>query len=91
MPPWTRFQGGISFWLSKRLLFYITCSLQSSSLSDPHVLDLFAIASHPVFEWASGYSERFGLVYVDFETQKRTMKDSAYWYKQVIETNGENL
>ncbi|MDO5346692.1 MAG: GH1 family beta-glucosidase [Lachnospiraceae bacterium] len=43
------------------------------------------------FEWASGYSERFGLLYVDFETQERIWKDSAYWYKDVIRTNGENL
>lgn len=43
------------------------------------------------FEWASGYRERFGLVYVNYETSERTIKDSGYWYKQVIETNGENL
>jgi beta-glucosidase len=43
------------------------------------------------FEWGYGYSKRFGLVHVDFETQKRTLKDSAHWYKTVIETNGENL
>ncbi len=40
------------------------------------------------FEWAEGYRHRFGLVHVDFETQKRTLKDSAYWYRQVIENNG---
>lgn len=40
------------------------------------------------FEWNKGYSERFGMVYVDFQTQKRIVKDSAYWYKEVIETNG---
>lgn len=39
------------------------------------------------FEWGEGYNERFGLVYVDYETQKRTPKDSAYWYKKVIEAN----
>ena len=40
------------------------------------------------FEWAIGYPESISLVYVDFETQKRTIKDSGYWYRQVIESNG---
>ena len=40
------------------------------------------------FEWAEGYRERFGLVYIDYTTQERTPKDSAFWYKQVIERNG---
>lgn len=40
------------------------------------------------FEWEKGYNERFGMVHVDFTTQKRMVKDSAYWYQQVIETNG---
>ncbi len=43
------------------------------------------------FEWAEGYNERFGLVYVDYPTGKRIMKDSAYWYADVIKTNGGNL
>lgn len=43
------------------------------------------------FEWDKGYTERFGIIHVDFETQKRTVKDSAYWYKKVIDTNGKNL
>ncbi len=43
------------------------------------------------FEWVSGYSERFGLVYVDYETQQRIPKDSAYWYRDVIANNGANL
>ncbi len=37
------------------------------------------------FEWAMGYSERFGIVYVDYQTQKRIIKDSGFWYKEWIE------
>ena len=43
------------------------------------------------FEWAKGYSDRFGFVYVDYRNQQRIMKDSAFWYKHVIETNGVEL
>lgn len=43
------------------------------------------------YEWGSGYKERFGLIYVDYPTGKRTIKDSGYWYKDVIKSNGENL
>lgn len=43
------------------------------------------------FEWAEGYDKRFGLVYVDYRTQKRTRKDSSYWYEQIIADNGEGL
>lgn len=40
------------------------------------------------FEWAMGYSMRFGIVYTDYETLRRIPKDSAKWYAQVIERNG---
>ena len=43
------------------------------------------------FEWALGYSKRFGLVYVDYNTGERIIKKSGYWYKKVIESNGDNL
>ncbi len=36
------------------------------------------------FEWAQGYSNRFGLVHVDYATQKRTLKDSGRWYRELI-------
>jgi beta-glucosidase len=39
------------------------------------------------FEWADGYKKRFGVIYVDFETQKRIPKLSATYYKDVIRTN----
>lgn len=40
------------------------------------------------FEWAEGYAKRFGLVHVDYESQRRTPKRSAAWYAQVIAANG---
>lgn len=43
------------------------------------------------FEWAKGFTERFGMAYCDFETQERILKDSAYWYRDTIQTNGRNL
>jgi beta-glucosidase len=36
------------------------------------------------FEWASGYAKRFGIVHVDYSTQKRTLKDSALWYQRFL-------
>ncbi len=40
------------------------------------------------FEWAFGYRMRFGLIYVDYATQKRIIKDSGRWYADVIRKNG---
>lgn len=40
------------------------------------------------FEWAEGYSKRFGIVHIDFETQVRTIKASGRWFGNVIRTNG---
>jgi beta-glucosidase len=40
------------------------------------------------FEWAEGFKQRFGLIHVDFTTLKRTLKDSARWYKKIIAENG---
>jgi len=39
------------------------------------------------FEWAEGYSKRFGIVHVDYQTQKRTPKLSAHWFSRVIKEN----
>ena len=43
------------------------------------------------YEWAHGYRKRFGLIHVDYETQIRTLKDSAYWYRDVIASHGAIL
>lgn len=43
------------------------------------------------FEWAEGYKHRFGLVHVDYETLKRTVKDSGHWYEEVCRSNGRSI
>ncbi|PKO14494.1 MAG: beta-glucosidase [Chloroflexi bacterium HGW-Chloroflexi-10] len=40
------------------------------------------------FEWGHGNSQRFGLIWTDYQTQQRIWKDSAYWYQQVIKQHG---
>ena len=39
------------------------------------------------FEWADGFTERYGLIYTDFRSQNRTIKDSGYWYSRVAASN----
>ena len=43
------------------------------------------------FEWGFGYRHRFGLIFIDFQTGRRILKDSAYWYRDVVASNGSNL
>ena len=40
------------------------------------------------FEWSFGYSKRFGIVHIDYDTQVRTLKDSARWYSAVVKSGG---
>ena len=43
------------------------------------------------YEWAEGYKHRFGLIHVDYATGKRTLKDSAHWYRDVMASKGRTV
>jgi 6-phospho-beta-glucosidase len=50
-----------------------------------NVLGYYAWSPMDLYSWVNGYEKRYGLVYVNFETQKRTPKKSYYWFKKLIE------
>ena len=62
-------------------------NLQRAAIEGYPVKGYFLWSLLDNFEWADGYSKRFGIHYVDFKTLKRTPKLSAEWYKQVIAHN----
>ena len=43
------------------------------------------------FEWAEGYTQRFGLVHVDYETLERTPKNSFHWYADLLAAQPQHL
>lgn len=65
--------------------------LKAAAEEGADIQGYFAWSLMDNFEWAYGYSERFGLVFVDYQTQERVMKDSGKYYKEIISSNGENL
>ncbi|KAJ8045999.1 Lactase-phlorizin hydrolase [Holothuria leucospilota] len=69
---------------------YINEVLKAIMYDDVSVKGYFAWSLMDNFEWTSGYSQRFGLHYVDFEDddRPRTAKESAQWFKELIEYNG---
>jgi beta-glucosidase len=69
---------------------YLRC-LRKASEDGADIRGYFHWCFTDNFEWAKGYTDRFGIVYCDFNTQKRICKDSAYWYRDVITTNGKEL
>ncbi|MEY9883421.1 beta-glucosidase/6-phospho-beta-glucosidase/beta-galactosidase [Bradyrhizobium sp. USDA 328] len=64
-----------------------TTAMQEAIRAGANVKGYFVWSLLDNFEWASGYSQRFGLVHVDFATQKRTPKASAHWYSDLIRSS----
>jgi beta-glucosidase len=72
------------------LLRYL-CALRDAVREGVDVRGYFHWSILDNFEWGEGYRMRFGLIYVDYQTLERTLKDSYAWYQQVILSNGACL
>jgi beta-glucosidase len=93
--------GSVNDWVSKDgrvhdaprvdFLHRYLSELKRACADGVHVRAYFQWSILDNFEWSAGYKERYGLVYVNYETQERILKDSAHWYKDVIKTHGKNL
>jgi beta-glucosidase len=66
---------------------YISAACRATAEGVP-LKGYFAWSLMDNFEWAEGYSKRFGIIYVDYKTQRRTIKDSGRWYASTIKANG---
>jgi beta-glucosidase len=69
---------------------YLT-ELKKAAAEGAPLLGYFHWSLTDNFEWNNGYGERFGLVYIDYPTQKRIPKDSCLWFAATAKKNGENL
>lgn len=88
---WVALDGGVHD--PQRIDFvkrYLQCYKKAADEGIP-VIGYMYWSAMDNFEWSLGYDKRFGMIYVDYQTQERTLKDSAYWYRKVIESNGEDL
>lgn len=74
----------------KRLEYYKShlTALHKAIRDGADIRGYLAWSSFDNFEWALGYDRRFGMTYVDYATQKRTIKDSGRWYAETIKNNG---
>ena len=72
-----------------RIMYLRACltQLQRATADGVPVKGYFQWSTIDNFEWNYGYGDRFGLVYVDFKTQKRTPKVSAAWFREAVMHN----
>jgi beta-glucosidase len=73
----------------RRIAYYKgqLASVQRAIQCGVPVAGYFAWSLMDNFEWGRGYTQRFGLIWVDYKTLERKLKDSAYWYREVVEHN----
>lgn len=88
---WIMSDGRIHDYARIDFLSRYISQLRRAAGDDVDVAGYFLWSLLDNFEWELGYEKRFGITYVDYQTQKRTLKDSAYWYNKVIKTNGNDL
>ena len=91
MPDWVSLDGAVHDPGRIDFLHRYLLALRRAAAEGVDVRGYFQWSILDNFEWAEGYKHRFGLVHVDYATQKRTPKDSAHWYREVIRTNGASL
>ena len=71
---------------------YIQNAIDAITIDGVRLFGYFAWSLMDNFEWADGYSTRFGMTYVDYENnQKRYVKDSLIWYSQFTRTGDINF
>jgi len=91
LPDWVSLDGAVHDPLRIDFLTRYLRGLQRAIADGVDVRGYFHWSIMDNFEWAEGYKHRFGLIHVDYETQQRTLKDSAHWYREVIRSNGASL
>ena len=72
-----------------KYLQHYLAELQAAIQAGSDVRGYFMWTMVDNFEWSSGYSHRMGFARVDHDTQKRTLKDSAYWYRDLIRSQSK--
>lgn len=88
---WVSLDGRVHDEQRKDFLHRYLLELKKAAEEDIPILGYTCWSVMDNLEWNLGYDYRFGLIYIDYRTLKRTIKDSAYWYGDVIRANGENL
>lgn len=82
LPDWIAQDGKVRDPQRSDFLFRYLTELSRAVSDGADVRGYFQWSAFDNFEWAEGYHQRFGLIHVDYETQHRTLKDSAGWFRE---------